>query len=79
MAREFRETPQTAGGGRMAKSTDMAIDLKMASHTLTQALDKIADLPPTLTKHDLVRLIAEVESDIGLVQRTVDGVARRMR
>jgi hypothetical protein len=65
--------------GRMPRHKDLAVDLKMASHTLGLALDKIADLPPELGRLELLRIIAAVEADIGLVQRTVDGVARRMR
>lgn len=84
MAREFRETPQTAGGGRMTRQTVAEVDLKLASHTLGNAIEQIEGaLDPAVgtepTRSDLIRMLTLVASDLGLVQRTIEGVARRVR
>lgn len=82
MARDFRETPQTAGGGRMTRQSEMGVDLKMASHSLGQVIEQIegaVDAGIAVTRADLIRMLTLLSSDLGLVQRTIDGVARRVR
>lgn len=77
--REFRETPQTANGGRMTKRTETAVDLDRALHTLHLALEKLGDEPTQIAWAQFKRLHMELRADLGLVERTVEGVARRLR
>lgn len=62
------------------KQTDAAVDRKLAAHTLRGAADKLTALAvtlPMLGTHEIQRAIDELDSDIGLVRRTLEGVQRR--
>lgn len=68
----------------MTRQNDLAVEVKMASHTLTQCLEQIdGALDPAVgtepTRTELLKMLALVSSDLALVQRTLAGVERRMR
>lgn len=84
MAREFRETPQTAGGGRMTVSNDNRIDLKMSIHTLEGAKDELAAfcselgrVPNTVGRYEWDRAKEDLIGRINNAVRMIDGVMRR--
>lgn len=66
----------------MALGKDQCVDLKMANHSLAQAIEQIegvldpaAGTQPTYS--DVMRMLAPMLSQLQLVSRTIDGVAKR--
>jgi hypothetical protein len=65
--------------GRVSKQNDSAVDLKQALNTIRLALEKLGDEPTQIAWAQFKRLHMELRADLGLVERTVEGVQRRMR
>jgi hypothetical protein len=65
--------------GRVSKQNDSAVDLKQALNTIRLALEKLGDEPTQIAWAQFKRLHMELRADLGLVERTVEGVARRLR
>ena len=66
-------------GKSFASNKDVQVDIKLAAHTIRLTLEKMESALLAPTRTELQHLLVDIVSDVGLVQRTVDGVARRMR
>ena len=80
---------ETAGGqsrshgqgkvGRMSKRISSDLDLDNALHTLDGSIEKLGEAPSTIAWADFKRLHMELSSDLSLVKRTLEQIARRVK
>lgn len=62
----------------VASRSGGSLDLHIAIDTLQGSLDKLGNAPTTIAWADFKRLHMELTSDLGLVKRTLEQIARRM-